>query len=152
MTRELFFEEGARADLPALETLERRSFQHSWSALDLERELRGSGRLFLVLRSSSGSALAGFACWRCTLDEAELLRVAVDPEHRRQGAARQLLLEGHRRLQQAGVSVCFLEVRSDNGPAQALYRSLGFEKTGERPGYYRDGEAALLYSLRLSPP
>ena len=45
-----------------------------------------------------------------------------------------------------------LEVRQSNGPAIALYRSVGFETTGVRRGYYSDtGEDALEMRVTLDP-
>ena len=42
----------------------------------------------------------------------------------------------------------WLEVHEANIPAQNLYKKLGFRQVGSRTGYYRDGAAAVLYSLR----
>jgi ribosomal protein S18 acetylase RimI-like enzyme len=44
-----------------------------------------------------------------------------------------------------GVRKIFLEVRSSNGPATALYGDLGFRTLYRRPGYYPpEGEEALV--------
>jgi len=42
-----------------------------------------------------------------------------------------------------------LEVRASNAAAQALYTAAGFVADGRRPGYYPDGEDALLWRLDL---
>lgn len=43
-----------------------------------------------------------------------------------------------------------LEVRVSNEPAKNLYRKLGFEPSGVRPGYYSDnGEDALIMWAEL---
>ena len=42
-----------------------------------------------------------------------------------------------------------LEVRAGNHAAIRLYRAVGFEATGERLGYYANGEDACLMQLRL---
>jgi len=77
---------------------------------------------------------------------AELLRLAVDPAERCQGVASALVLAGLDRLRRAGTTRCYLEVRTNNFGAITFYRSLGFERTGRRPAYYRDGSDALVYS------
>lgn len=78
----------------------------------------------------------GFALTRQVLDEEELLLIAVRPAYRDQGLGKQLLREVLERASARGVSRVFLEMR-DGNPAEHLYRSFGFEKIGQRTGYYR---------------
>jgi len=86
--------------------------------------------------------VVGFALYRVVAGEGELLNLAVEPLLRRGGIGRQLL---ERLLGLA--EVWHLEVRESNQAAIGLYESVGFERVGRRPGYYSDGEAALLFSL-----
>jgi ribosomal-protein-alanine acetyltransferase len=77
--------------------------------------------------------LAGFAVSRRIDDkERELLNVAVDPQLRRSGIASELIRSAMRRWP----GTLFLEVRESNRPARQLYRKLGFQEVGTRPGYY----------------
>ncbi len=47
-----------------------------------------------------------------------------------------------------GLSVVYLEVRSQNAPAIALYEKLGFERVGIRKDYYdRPRDHALIMKL-----
>lgn len=78
----------------------------------------------------------GFALIRTIADEAELLTLAVDPEHRRKGLATTLLEQGQTRAQVRGAVSLFLEVAADNAGAIALYEKAGFARTGRRPDYY----------------
>jgi ribosomal-protein-alanine N-acetyltransferase len=41
----------------------------------------------------------------------------------------------------------FLEVDDGNAAALGLYRKLGFEKVGERRGYYKDANGAVSTAL-----
>jgi ribosomal-protein-alanine N-acetyltransferase len=88
-----------------------------------------------------------FARWACVpaAGEAELLRIAVDPAHRGQGLGRTLLEACQLDLAAAGMVDLFLEVRAANAAAIQLYRSCGWQRCGLRPGYYPDGEDALLF-------
>ncbi|GIW09468.1 MAG: hypothetical protein KatS3mg061_0525 [Dehalococcoidia bacterium] len=52
--------------------------------------------------------------------------VAVDAAYRRRGIARQLTLAALREIERRGGELVLLDVRADNEPAYALYRSLGF--------------------------
>ena len=57
--------------------------------------------------------------------------------------------EGEEALADAGARNFYLEVREHNESAIAFYRNLGFEKNGERGGYYSDGENAVLMTRPL---
>lgn len=90
-----------------------------------------------------------FARWALVpaAGEAELLRIAVSPEARGQGLGRALLEACQGDLAAAGMGHLFLEVRASNAPARALYWACGWRPCGTRPGYYPDGEEAVLYGL-----
>ena len=77
--------------------------------------------------------------------EAELLRIAVDPAHRGRGLGRLLLEACQRDLAEEGLVHLFLEVRVSNAAALQLYRTCGWTPCGRRPGYYPDGEDAVLF-------
>lgn len=71
-------------------------------------------------------------------DTGELTLIAVSPQRRRSGFARQLLQTLTDTWRADGVSEAWLEVRVDNLPAIALYLALGWEAAGIRKRYYRD--------------
>lgn len=100
-------------------------------------------RLFLGWQ---GEALVGYIAWQVVLDEADLLGLAVAAPWRRRGLGRRLLLET---MPPARLT---LEVREDNGPARALYESLGFQRVGRRRHYYGPGVDALLLQRDNRPP
>lgn len=75
--------------------------------------------------------------------------LAVHPDHRERGIGRLLLRSALVRLRWEDASVVKLEVRSGNEPARELYRSEGFEPLRQIPGYYSDGEAAVVMVLQL---
>ena len=56
----------------------------------------------------------------------------------RHGVARALLDAAFRDLREEGAACIFLEVRTQNAPARALYTSLGFTQTGVRKGFYKN--------------
>jgi ribosomal-protein-alanine N-acetyltransferase len=98
------------------------------------------------LAQSDGVAV-GYASWRRGVGEVELLRVAVLPEHRRNGVAAALLHHGLGAPATRSSERVHLEVREGNLAARALYERVGFEVVGRRRGYYPNGETAVLYSL-----
>lgn len=66
--------------------------------------------------------------------EYEIHTVGVDPAWQRHGIGRGML---SRLLEYVGDGTVFLEVRTDNAAAIALYESEGFVKVGVRKRYYR---------------
>jgi [ribosomal protein S18]-alanine N-acetyltransferase len=66
--------------------------------------------------------------------EYEVHTIGVDPAYQGRGVGRRLLDE---LLNLTAGAVVHLEVRTDNAPAIALYRSVGFTEVGLRRRYYR---------------
>ena len=78
--------------------------------------------------------LIGFIFVQVIENEAEILTFCVHKNHRNQGVGEKLL---QHILKQSKIMSCFLEVRSNNRHAIALYERLGFMKKGVRKGYYQ---------------
>lgn len=102
----------------------------------------------LVVARKDGGTVAGFSLARNVADEAELLLIAVRPEHRHQGIGRLLLEEFLDRSRNGGIRSVHLEVR-DGNPALMMYRSAGFEDVGRRPGYYSGRGGAQFDAITL---
>jgi [ribosomal protein S18]-alanine N-acetyltransferase len=80
--------------------------------------------------------------------EYEIHTIGVDPEYQGRGIGRRLLSET---FMIAADGVIFLEVRTDNATAIALYESEGFAKVGVRKRYYR-ASGADAYTMQRVPP
>lgn len=97
-----------------------------------------------------GGRLVGYAglavIGRPPVAEASVQTIAVDPEWQGRGVGRALLRALLDRAD-AFEAVTFLEVRTDNEPALALYRGHGFEIVGLRRGYYQPSGADA-YTMR----
>lgn len=134
-------------DAEDMATIHERSFETSWSALDMSVHT-GRDLCFGV-----GSPVKSFVIFRSTGADADMLTIATHPDYRRQALGQQLLQKAHERLKERGVETIFLEVAEDNLAAQALYRNLGYQAIGRRPAYYRrkNGRvAAITFSLSLA--
>ena len=134
----------AYSDLPAVISIERRSFPTPWSLAMFVLELsKPSG---VCLAAIEEDELLGYlVCSR--YDQAwHLMNVAVAPERRRMGIASSLI---GRLVEEAGKKYPLtLEVRVSNREAIAMYENLGFRSAGVRPRYYQDnGEDALIMWL-----
>jgi hypothetical protein len=86
------------------------------------------------------------------LDEAHVTNIAVREAFRGRGLGERLFREMMAVARMQGAKRMTLEVRVSNERAQRLYRKLGFEPSGVRPGYYTDnGEDALIMWADLPP-
>ena len=102
----------------------------------------------LTIARNSGEAATGFSLSRTVADEADLLLIAVEPGHRRQGIG-QLLLDHFLDIaRNAGAAHIHLEVR-DGNPAIAMYRRAGFNPAGRRRKYYRGKDGSEFDALTL---
>lgn len=129
-----------------LDRIEQECFHGSWTAETLLAEVNNP--LSVLCTEEIGGAVAGFALGRVVADEAELFQIAVLPEFRRQGIAQRLLERLHGEMKSRGAVCCFLEVRSLNSPARALYGKTGYEYISTRRNYYPDDDAAI-YKITL---
>lgn len=79
---------------------------------------------------------AGFLIGRVVAGEAELITLAVDPSARQRGTGGRLVDGFLAEVRARGAESVFLEVATNNLPAQSLYARKGFVAHGKRRGYY----------------
>jgi len=107
-----------------------------WPAVAFNRGLASKHNHYLAARVDG--ELVGYAgisrLGRKPPFEYEVHTIGVDPAYQGQGIGRRLLDE---LLKFADGGVVYLEVRTDNETAIALYRSVGFAQIGVRRHYYR---------------
>jgi ribosomal-protein-alanine N-acetyltransferase len=107
-----------------------------WPATAFVRELESEHNHYVAARTDG--ALIGYAgitrLGRKPPYEYEIHTIGVDKVHQGEGIGRGLL---NRLLDIAAGGVIFLEVRTDNEAAIALYESAGFTRLGMRKRYYR---------------
>ncbi|MFO0730686.1 MAG: ribosomal protein S18-alanine N-acetyltransferase [Nitrospiraceae bacterium] len=132
-----------------------------WTRKMLSAELSGNPFAnFLVARTvgfpSTPAVIAGYFCFWIVFEELRLMNLAVVPEFRRRGVARQLVCAALRMGLAKGATRAMLEVRASNQEAQALYRKVGFRQTSTRVRYYvspeEDAVLMDLIPLRLDAP
>ncbi len=93
---------------------------------------------------------AGYVCFSCVIDEAEITRIAVRTSYRREGIATKLIEFLKSYLSEKGCKTILLEVRASNLPAKSLYNKLGFVTYSVRKNYYHNpDEDAVLMSVKL---
>ena len=142
--------DGEQRDLSALLALETQCF-------DGDRLSRRSFRGFIhhgahrLLVWDDNGQLHGYALllFRQGTLLARLYSLAVHPDCRGRGIARQLLDAAEEQARERNCVFLRLEVREDNQPAIALYRQRGYQRFDRVSDYYDDGAAALRMEKRL---
>lgn len=81
---------------------------------------------------------AGYITYTEICGEIQIANVATLPGYRRMGIASELLKKLLQMAENNNDSTVTLEVRASNIGAIALYNRAGFEKIGERKGFYRN--------------
>lgn len=109
---------------------------------------RSRDGVVLVARDTQ-ERIVGMASVRLMVDEAHVIRLAVDEAARRRGIGRALLDGLVTWARERGAGAVLLEVRDGNVAARTFYAAAGFVAEGRRPRYYPDGEDALLWRLTL---
>ena len=77
-------------------------------------------------------------------DTAEIETLAVDPEYRRRGIGKILLIKLLGAVRKRGVNFIILEVRPSNFPAIELYKGFGFQIVEREKDYYLDEDAWIM--------
>ncbi|MFI9007272.1 ribosomal protein S18-alanine N-acetyltransferase [Actinosynnema sp. NPDC053489] len=108
-----------------------------WSADAFRSELDGGN---FYVGAYVGDVLIGYAGLGLTDYEASVHTIAVVAEHQGGGVGKALLRTLLAKADELGVPV-FLEVRTDNDRAIALYLAHGFEHLGLRRRYYQPSGA-----------
>jgi ribosomal-protein-alanine N-acetyltransferase len=111
----------------------------AWSRASYLAELADKRNRFYVAAEAPDGDLLGWAGVLVIGETAEIMTVGVVPSARRAGTGRRLLDVLLAEAVARGATEAFLEVRTDNEAARAMYRTAGFDEIGTRPGYYAGG-------------
>lgn len=143
-------------DLLEVVEIEETSGLSRWGWAAYYAELQGVNRdLMLIARVAHAAIIehqriAGYIVARESAGELHINNVAVRDQFRRRGIGDALLARILKTARDLNVKVAFLEVRSGNHAAQALYQKNGFRPIALRTDYYSDPrEDALVMSLEL---
>ena len=144
-------------DLLEVVEIEEASGLSRWGWAAYYAELQGGNRdLLLVakpvqLSGNEPHQIVGYIVARETAGELHINNVAVRDQYRRRGYGALLLGRVLDEARKRGATAAFLEVRSGNSTAQALYQKCGFKAIATRPNYYTDPrEDAVVMSLDLT--
>lgn len=142
-------------DLLEIVEIEEQSGLSRWGWAAYYAELQSGNReLMLTARVARSSIIetpiTGYIVARETAGELHINNVAVRSEYRRRGIGAALLNRILEEARRRKANAAFLEVRSANQAAQALYEKSGFRAIARRANYYSEPqEDAVVMSLVL---
>ncbi len=123
-------------DVPAIAELEAECFSDPFSERDIfSLVCSEQGMCFTALKDGR---VIGYVFGRIIPPEGEIYRIAVREDSRCRGIGYRLLSYALKTERGRGLETTFLEVRSQNKAARALYTSYGFKEAGLRKNYYKD--------------
>lgn len=123
-------------DAIGIAALEKECFPDPWCEKDILAYICAEdGMAYTALDDGK---LAAYLIGRVIAPEGEIYRIAVSKEHRRRGLGYRLLSFALKSERGNGLETTFLEVRSKNDAALALYRAYGFRECGKRKNYYHN--------------
>ncbi|MBR2646781.1 MAG: ribosomal protein S18-alanine N-acetyltransferase [Clostridia bacterium] len=134
-------------DIDIVTEMEARCFSDPWNKEAMTASyLAPFTHCFLL---EAGGQVCGYCILSVLFEDAEVLNIAVDLPHRKQGYGNALMNAMHEKAIALGAEKCFLEVRESNLSAITLYKKYGYEQYGVRKRYYEDGEDALAMKKTL---
>lgn len=140
-------------DIPVLASYEKQLFPYSpWNTAQFKEEFAGIPTTRYMSVAESGNTIVGYCGVFVPAPgvEADILTVAVLPEYRRQGIAREFIRQIEEWSLARGASAIMLEVEQSNESAIALYLSLEYMKISVRMDYYGPGKDAFVMRKEFS--
>jgi len=132
----MIFTEMKAEHVPQVAALEKLCFADPWSEMSIASELQSIWSYWVV--AVNDDQVVGYIGSQSSIDETDIMNVAVHPDWRRRSIAEKLIDALIEELKKRGSHALLLEVRASNAPAIALYEKLGFQQVGRRKNYYRN--------------
>ena len=143
IVRELKVEDSA-----AVAEMEQQIFSDPWSEKSVMETVQQ--KQSVCFAAEKAGHLLGYLLVYHAADEAEIARIAVQKEARRQGAAGKLMQALEHYCEEHKMEKLLLDVRESNEAARSFYTKNGFVEDGIRQGFYTNpSEDAVLMSRQL---
>lgn len=143
IVRELKMEDSA-----AVAEMEQQIFSDPWSEKSVMETVQQ--KQSVCFAAEKAGHLLGYLLAYHAADEAEIARIAVQKEARRQGAAGKLMQALEHYCEEHKMEKLLLDVRESNEAARSFYTKNGFVEDGIRQGFYTNpSEDAVLMSRQL---
>lgn len=143
IVRELKVEDSA-----AVAEMEQQIFSDPWSEKSVMETVQQ--KQSVCFAAEKAGHILGYLLVYHAADEAEIARIAVQKEARRQGAAGKLMQALEHYCEEHKMKKLLLDVRESNEAARSFYTKNGFVEDGIRQGFYTNpSEDAVLMSRQL---
>ena len=134
-------------DLKRVFEIENMSFNQSYG-INMFQQLYEMGIGFLVAEDE-GYVIGYVMFWVKYENQGHIISIAVDENHRRKGAGTHLLVKAIAILSLLNLDTIFLEVNENNKGAVDFYKNFNFKIDRTVPGYYENGDGAIIMYLPL---
>ena len=136
------------SDLEEIKNTLQTDFDDFWNFEIFKEELANNNSSYLVLRYDD--EIVCFGGIKIILDEANIMDIVTRKDKRNQGFARFVLNELINISKEQNCTSITLEVNENNLPAIHLYELFDFKEVGRRKNYYKNGDTAILMTLKLT--
>lgn len=142
LVREMKYKEAA-----AVAEMEHQIFSDAWSERSVLASLENGQTICLI--AEKAGRLLGYLFAYVAADEADIARVAVVKEARKQGVGSELMKKLTQAAEKRGILKLLLDVRRSNSAARMFYIKHGFLEDGVRPGFYENPEEDAILMSRV---
>lgn len=134
-------------DLKRVFEIENMSFDQSYG-INIFQQLHEMGVGFLV--AEEDDYVIGYVIfWIKYENHGHIISIAVDKNYRRQGVGTKLLIKAIAILSLLKLDTIYLEVNENNMGAVDFYKSFNFKIDRVVPGYYENGDGAIVMYIKL---
>lgn len=134
-------------DLKRVFEIENMSFNQSYG-INMFQQLYEMGVGFLVAEEEN--YVIGYVIfWVKYENQGHIISIAVDKNYRRMKAGTELLIRAISILSMLKIDTIYLEVNENNTAAVEFYKKFHFKIDRIVPGYYEDGDGAIIMYLPL---
>lgn len=135
------------SDLEEIKDILSIDFDDFWNFEIFKEELANNNSTYLVLRYDN--EIVCFGGIKIILDESNIMDIVTKKDKRNQGFAKILLNKLINISKEKNCTSITLEVRENNIAAISLYESFNFKEVGRRKKYYKNGDTAILMTLKF---
>jgi ribosomal-protein-alanine N-acetyltransferase len=136
------------SDLDRVYALEKKLFPNPWPKSFFESDLQMRKTIAFVVESNK--EIIGYSIASCQDAKCHITNIAVDESQQRKGIGKRLMGVLESSARERGCGEAYLEVRTDNKAAVALYETLGYNISHVQSHYYIDGDDAYVMVKDLS--